>query len=559
MDDLATAAQWAGDPLSFISHFWPELRVYDRQAELLESVRDNDETYCHAAHETGKTKAAALAAIWMFCTRFPARVVTSSSSNTQLAGVLWAEIGQHVRTARYDLGVEIQTLKIQVIDPARQRPYEEHYCIGLVTNKVENFQGHHLPADEDLPRVLFIFDEASGIPDEFYDAAMTQAHRLLAISNPLSSSGWFFRHCKGGNIPHPTREGCFARRVFHISGDDSPNVKVGRWWGEHKREGSPPREIPGVMSWERYLHYQATLDPVKKTIRLYGEFYEGAEYLMFPPDWFDRAEELWETIRQLERGPFFLGVDVAEGGRDLSCWAVIDRYGLVDIEAMSTPDTAVIPTITIAKMHKYKIPARHVCFDRGAGGKQYADGMRRQGYAVRAVGFGEGARQSKVYANRRCEMYGRFRETMNPQRWTMVQDLEGNESWSRCFAIPPGQYDLRGEFTVLPMNYDEKGRLWLPPKRKVKNSKEQTLDEMIGRSPDRADAVVLANWAMVAPAKLPPPRVDRALLIGVEQVDAAKRSGERPDEPEVSPFIERIFGKPKKRPPPDGHGEGWEL
>jgi len=555
-DEAQLLAGWVDDPLAFISHFWPAMRVYDKQAEIIESVHDNVETYCHAAHETGKTRAAALIVLWFFCTRFPARVVTSSSSNTQLAGILWAEIGQLVRSAKYDLGVHLQTLKMQVMDPERNRPYEEHYVVGLVTNTVENFQGHHLPATEALPRVLFIFDEASAVPDEYYDAAVSQAQRLLAVSNPLSASGWYYRHCKAGDVPHPYNVGQFSRKVLHISGDDSPNVKIGRWWAEQGRTGSPPREIPGVMTWERYKHYELTLDPIKKAMRLHGQFYEGREYLMFPPAWLDAAEELWQTVIGLDRGPYFMGVDVAEGGRDLTCWAVIDRFGIVDVEAMSTRDTSVIPDITRDKMRRYKIPAKHVCFDRGAGGKQYSDLMKRQGLRVRAIGFGEGAREPKVYLNRRCEMYGRMRETMNPQRWTKVVDEQGNETWSRCFAIPPDSYELRGELTVLPLAYDERGKLWLPPKKKTKNSKAQTLEEMIGRSPDRADAVVLANWAMVAPVKPPPPRIDRPIVMGDSPI-AVSQEGQGK---EVSPLVKRIFGEQGgDKPRPSPRGPEWEL
>src|SRR5262245_46304752 len=104
LDDAAhRAALLATDPLRFIGLCWPDLKLYDKQVEVLLSVRDNVETFVHAANELGKTKVAAVITVWWFASRTPARVITSSSSETQLNLILWSEIRHLISSSAYPL------------------------------------------------------------------------------------------------------------------------------------------------------------------------------------------------------------------------------------------------------------------------------------------------------------------------------------------------------------------------------------------------------------------------------------------------------------------------
>ena len=53
----------AVDPLKFVALCWPTLKLYDKQREILLSVRDNLETFTHAGNELGKDFIAAIVAI----------------------------------------------------------------------------------------------------------------------------------------------------------------------------------------------------------------------------------------------------------------------------------------------------------------------------------------------------------------------------------------------------------------------------------------------------------------------------------------------------------------
>ena len=65
------------------------------------------------------------------------------------------------------------------------------------------------------------------------------------------------------------------------------------------------------------------------------------------------------------------------------------------------------------------------------------------------------------------------------------------------FAIPLAHKELQRQLAVMPLDYDNEGRLYLPPKsKKDKNSKVVTLMDMLGCSPDYADSLVLATYGL---------------------------------------------------------------
>ena len=70
-------SELALDPLGFVARVWPKVILYDKQAEIMESVRDNDDTIVIAGNQLGKDFISGLIALWFFCSRRPARVVTS--------------------------------------------------------------------------------------------------------------------------------------------------------------------------------------------------------------------------------------------------------------------------------------------------------------------------------------------------------------------------------------------------------------------------------------------------------------------------------------------------
>lgn len=181
---------------------------------------------------------------------------------------------------------------------------------------------------------------------------------------------------------------------------------------------------------------------------------------------------------------------MAAGGRDDTCWTLVDHAGVIEQVVLDLPKTMEIVGRTIRFIDENNLSASSVAIDAGGGGKQIADRLHELGYYVRAVGFGESADDNQAHRNRRAELYGNLRRILDPERE------------SGGFVPPPLASELRQELAVLPLQYDSEGRMLLPPKERHSNHAvhQKSLRELLGRSPDRADSLALATWAIRQPS-----------------------------------------------------------
>ena len=492
-------AELLEDPVKFQRLCWPEMTLYDKQVEILRSLQTNYETLVPAGNELGKDFVAGFAALWFFVSRSPCRVITSSSGQTQLKSVLWGEIRRFIQTSRYPLPIQYNDMLIRQIIDGNVEP--RSYLAGIVTVTVENMQGHHLERDG-KDRTLAIFDEASGIDSAYYNATDTWAHRKLVIGNPLPCTNFFYTGVKDGDLlDEDAQDGSFYRKIIRIKAEDSPNVRLALEQEKRGKTITKEELIPGVVDLATYRRRRKMWDPIRQCIGLDAEFYEGSELMLFPPDWLNRAETLAASLEGTVRQATSMGIDPAEGGDD-TVWTIIYNRGIIEQIKMKTIDTSVIAGTTRALMGQYRLDASQVIFDRGGGGKQHADYLRKNGYKVETVGFGETAgtgnkylRPSKdmkvdadesryAYKNRRAQMYGLLSEIMDPDT-------------GKGFGLPARMTELRRQLAIMPKEYDSEGRLVLPPKDKPhKDFKGITIKGILGRSPDQADSTVLAVYGL---------------------------------------------------------------
>ena len=416
--------KWLCDPLAWHHDHWPKIRLAPYQVEIFKSIRDNRMTFCHSAAGIGKDFISARIMLWFFTTRFPAKVLGMSVTETQIEAVLWGEIDTALRTAVDPFGLDQGHLRLEVSDEKGQK-YAEHWLVLRTARDVEAVQGMHLASPDGLPRVLWILDEASAIEDKFFDAAQSQADRILAIGNPLVNSGFFATECKLGDQPDPEDPSRYWRKVIHVDGLDSPNVRAGM---EHKRlgrPGPPPTLIPGVLSYADYIFRDSQWDGYNKMTRLHGLFHQGEDAQLFPWAWIERAAAAWEEIKGLQRGPFALGIDTASGGRDNAAFVVLDHLGIVEIVVTDGKDTTKLYAMTKRLMAKYHISPRMVAVDAAGGKEIIADRLAHEGTTIRCVSFAQKAKDAKQFINARAEMYGRLSGGFNPERWA------GASRWTR--------------------------------------------------------------------------------------------------------------------------------
>jgi hypothetical protein len=306
----------------------------------------------------------------------------------------------------------------------------------------------------------------------------------------------------------------------------------------------PPPIIDGLMSY-RYMQVNSVVwDEETIARRLHGEFFEGAQSMLVPFDWLDLAMDAkrWRELLRRDRRAEAMGIDVAFGGADKTCWTVIDRHGI--IEQIITDEGNAVKTAerTMALIRKHDLTPSRVAMDAGAGGGAVCNFIhkgivnpatgRMESAPIKVVSFGErpGADDSgkgkgkrklrpwseidpaKAYFNRRAEMYGGLRDVLNP-----VQP-EGSEP----FMFGPDAWELRKELAPIPLMHDDEGRMVLPPKDSDKRG-VASVRKLIGHSPDRSDSLVLALHALRHGRGMPTVVDPSAIELDRDRMDAVAR------------------------------------
>lgn len=298
------------------------------------------------------------------------------------------------------------------------------------------------------------------------------------------------------------------RKIIRITAEDSPNVQLARAQISGGKQPTGEVIIPGVLPWKEYQKRLKIWDKVRQAIGLHARFWKGAETLLYPPDWLNNSEELARLlddgngpIQPKKRQAMAVGIDTAEGG-DRSVWTATDMYGVLCQQSMLTPDTDDVIGETIAFGKEWGVPGEMWLFDRGGGGKQHADRLRKMGHYCSCVGFGESiaaaprhgvltVKQRQMfqemrltYLNRRAQMYGDLRVLLDP--------------YGDGFALPGEYVELRRQLSQIPRMFDSEGRVKLPPKSKPSPKYTgPTLESILGCSPDEADSLVLAVHRML--------------------------------------------------------------
>ena len=520
------------DPGALQRYFWPQVTFTQEQWSIIYSVWDDDRTYVRAGNKLGKDFVAGFIVVAYFLSRHPCKIITTSVKDKHLE-VLWTEVEKFLRISKYPLlkGEKREVDGVTYVgnqfvlnaDGMRKivngTIHKGSYVMKLVANDetIESFQGHHVTPDpgqpiDNVPRNLIIGDESSGLKDAYYDMAKTCFKRMLWFGNCWPCETFFKKAFKGdpsvddpgGNIPRDNGKG-YHRRCITIKGEDSPNVVLGML---QKSRGETPDDevlVPGVKTYSEYMLDRRFLDEADQCVILDSDWYAGPDIMLFPQEWLDRAfetaDELVKKYGKLRKGKT-LGIDTAEGG-DNTAMTIADDMGLIYQQAKKTRDTSVIPDEVLSLMREFSVPAEGVLFDIGGGGKEQADVMRRRGYNVGTISFGNikqdlrrgmsplavrktQREEQETYTSRRIEMYCRLSQAINP-----INPPYGIPSWMTRLIF---------QLKKIPKGRDSEGRLWIPPKRKsdkTDKSNQKTLTELIGYSPDEADSAVMAYYATV--------------------------------------------------------------
>lgn len=454
---------------------------WSKQREILESVRDNPATAVRSSHGTGKTATAAEVVLWFLAAFGPeCLVVTTAPTWRQVRDLLWREIRKSYKRSGFFAGKLTETR----LDFA-----PDWYAVGLSTNQPENFQGYH------APHLLFVVDEASGVKQPIFEAAegfLTAAgSRTLMIGNPTQVGGEFY------SAFHSARA---LYKTIHISAFDTP-----AFTGE---EVSPAvtRVLPSVEWVERMmLKYRVPekdkqggkgtkLHPVYE-VRVLGQFPSQGERAVVPMFEVENAQarelpmperDLSPTSSDEERAlyettwPVVVTCDPARFGDDETVIALRHGNRVRIVEVVQGQDTmkTVGSILRVARANTHPLYGKPVLVVDEIGiGAGIIDRLKEIG-EFRVVAYNASAAPAEMnkgiggYPNARSELWFEFANEILPEL-----DLDDDEDLLADLCAP--------EYTI-----DSQGRQVVEPKQETK--------KRLGRSPDRADACMMAYCRAVA-------------------------------------------------------------
>lgn len=420
--------------------------VWSLQKQIMESVRDNRKTAVRSCHSAGKSHIAAATACWWIDSHEPgeAFVVTTAPTFQQVRAILWRYMNRMHKTAKLP-GIMHQT--------------EWNYGGEIVafgrkpadTNEAA-FSGIH------APKVLVILDEACGVHESLWTGAevitTTPGCRILAIGNPDVPGTAFERACD--KWPSSIKIDAFSTPNF--TGEDVPaavaDQLISREWQEEK-----------LLDWgEDNPLYQA---------KILAEFPKDAKDAVVRGSDAARCRSPRENVYGPgELLPVELGVDVGGGGDDT---VIRERRGpLAGREWVLSTDRpeliapAVIKAIEATGATRCKIDAIGV----GAG----LVGELRNRADVRGcaiVGVKASNRPSKSeFANTRAEYWWMARVLSETGGWDL-SEMENADNTVAQLCNPRYSLNLAGKILI---------------------EKKEDIKERLSRSPDNAEALILAYF-----------------------------------------------------------------
>jgi hypothetical protein len=441
---------WVKDTLD--EHLW------SKQVEIMASVRDNRKTAVKACHGPGKSRVASRVVAWWMETH-PAgtvKVVSTAPTFPQVEAILWSEINDAAGKA------EARG------HPFRGRVLGTQWKIGNqllafgrkpADHNVHGFQGIHAPHG-----VLVIIDEACGVAPQFWTAAQALMSnddcRVLALGNPDDPASKFAEMCDDDDW-----------NVITISAFDTPNFT-----------GEPvPPEVSKALVGHRY---------VEEIAREYGE--ESPVYVskvlgQFPIDSDDgviRNSALRKCCLETETPrtadellPVELGVDFGAGG---DTTVIRERRGPVVGRTWRTGSRDAMHVVGLVVQAIRESGATSVKTDVIGIGHGMTARLRElgengaHGAKIVGVNVAETSRDPIKYLRQRSEIWWMGRLLAEERR----MDLSGLEERDRDRLI--------SQLVAPHYKLDSSGRIQVESKDDTK--------ERINRSPDDADALLLAFW-----------------------------------------------------------------
>lgn len=462
------------DPVRFAREILG-VEPWAKQIEILEAVRDNLRVAVKSGHKVGKSSSAAMLALWFYCSFESARVVMTSTTSRQVDAILWRELRMmHAYSGRC---IECKA-ELKCRPGARiPRPCPHSSLIdgelaelarsGLKSDDFREVVGFTAKQSEAVAgvsgeNVLYLVDEASGVPKEIYqgiEGNRAGDARLVLFGNPTKNDGDFY-------------DAFNSKSRFYVcitvSSASTPNVIAGE------------KVIPGLATREWLEEKRDEWGPKSALyrVRVEGEFAEHEEGKIFSLHTISEAEKRWSETPV--EGRLYIGLDPAgeKGSGDEIIYA--PRRGLKLLELLPRrgldEQGHLVELLRIVRRLKAPRETPVVVVDRegSVGSKVY---LALRNYADEHPGEIEvvGVRASDK-SLRQPELYDRMRDAL----------AASLSAWFDAGGAIVEDAKLAKELHACEWKQRADGRL--------KVTDKVTLKKLLGRSPDRYDALALSTW-----------------------------------------------------------------
>jgi hypothetical protein len=434
-------AAYGNDPVLFVEEMLGA-QPFDYQAEFLRALLDERKMSVKSGHGTGKSTTASWAMLWFMLLRYPCKVVVTAPTSSQLFDAMFAELKRWIN----ELPKELQQLLNVKSDRVELVSAPAEAFISCRTARAETPEAL---AGVHSDNVLLIIDEASGVPEQVYEAAAgsMSGHNAttLMLSNPTRSSGTFF---------------------------ESHNRMANSWWTRTWSCKDSPLVSHEFVD-EMELRYGPESNAYR--VRVLGEFPLSDDNTIIPYHLVEAAQN--RDVVVSDEATVVWGLDVARFGSDAT--ALCKRQGPIVTELRSWRGLDLMQTTgRIVAEYEALAPSKRpaeILVDSIGVGSGVVDRLQELGLPVRGVNVAESPSMGDTYMNLRSELWFKCKAWLEDRSCKLPKDDQ-----------------LIAELTAIRYSFTSSGKM-----------KAESKDEMRKRglgSPDLADALCLTMASDAATA-----------------------------------------------------------
>lgn len=450
-----------------------DAHVWDGTREPLETaflaIRDWQDAAIESGTGTGKSYGVAILILWFLACFEGAEVYTFAPTEDQLKLYIWKNIGDlWSRFSPHFPAAELTSLTIRMRGGIDETWSAHGRAVQIrageaVSNRAAGMHAEHM---------LLVYEETPGIDSSVLAAGKhtcTAPHNLrIAIGNP--------NHRLDALHLMTQEAGVVAIRMSAL---DHPNVVTGN-----------ANLIPGAISQvsidKRRIDFGEVSPSYQSRVR--GISPEQASDALIRLEWLKAARLRYEA----RKADGTLPTQVTGKGVDVANSANGDHGAIVDfaenvcirIDSFPCPDSNALGAQIVREARNAGLPALRIGVDAIGVGAGTVNEARRLGWTVNALYAGGNPMKmvEKTPDGQAVEWSGDvnlFKNLRSQMYWQARTDLQ-----SGGIDVP---YDKQLWEDLVAPSFDDSDKV-------VKVESKDDIKERLGRSPDKADAFVMANW-----------------------------------------------------------------